>query len=63
MEGGTLIVGTTQAGKGVLLTSLVTQAILRGEAVIVIDPKMSSRLKNAVTAALAVQERRFCFED
>ena len=45
LEGGTLIVGTTQAGKGVLLTSLVTQAILRGEAVIVIDPKMSSRLK------------------
>ena len=51
LEGGTLIVGTTQAGKGVLLTSLVTQAILRGESVIVIDPKMSSRLHNAVTAA------------
>ena len=51
LEGGTLIVGTTQAGKGVLLTSLVTQAILRGESVIVIDPKMSSRLQNAVTAA------------
>ena len=51
LEGGTLIVGTTQAGKGVLLTNLVTQAIVRGETVIIIDPKMSSRLKDAVTAA------------
>lgn len=57
LEGGTLIVGTTQAGKGVLLTSLVTQAILRGEAVIVIDPKMSSRLKNAVTAVAKLANR------
>lgn len=57
LEGGTLIVGTTQAGKGVLLTSLVTQAILRGEAVIVIDPKMSSRLQNAVTAAAKLARR------
>lgn len=31
LGGGTLIVGTTQAGKGVMLTNLVTQAILRGE--------------------------------
>lgn len=57
LEGGTLIVGTTQAGKGVLLTSLVTQAILRGESVIVIDPKMSSRLQNAVTAAAKLARR------
>lgn len=57
LEGGTLIVGTTQAGKGVLLTSLVTQAILRGESVIVIDPKMSSRLQNAVTAAAKLAHR------
>lgn len=53
LEGGTLIVGTTQAGKGVLLTSLVTQAIWRGDTVIVIDPKNSSRLKSAVFAACA----------
>lgn len=57
LEGGTLIVGTTQAGKGVLLTSLVTQAILRGEAVIVIDPKMSSRLMHAVERAAAIAHR------
>lgn len=57
LEGGTLIVGTTQAGKGVLLTSLVTQAILRGDAVIVIDPKMSSRLKDAVERAAKIAGR------
>ena len=57
LEGGTLIVGTTQAGKGVLLTGLVTQAIVRGEAVIVIDPKMSSRLQQAVRAAAQLAGR------
>lgn len=57
LEGGTLIVGTTQAGKGVLLTSLVTQAILKGDAVIVIDPKMSHRLKDAVEAAAELAGR------
>ena len=51
LEGGTLIVGTTQAGKGVLLTNLVTQAIVRGDTVIIVDPKMSSRLKDAAAAA------------
>ncbi|MDY6009820.1 MAG: conjugative transfer system coupling protein TraD [Duodenibacillus sp.] len=51
LEGGTLIVGTTQAGKGVLLSLLVTQAVLRGDTVIVIDPKNSARLKDAVTVA------------
>lgn len=51
LGGGTLLVGTTQAGKGVVLSSLVTQAILRGDAVIVIDPKSSKRLRNAVAGA------------
>lgn len=51
LGGGTLIVGTTQAGKGVMLTNLITQAILRGDAVIVIDPKSSKRLRGAVIAA------------
>ena len=51
LGGGTAIVGTTQAGKGVMLTNLVRQAILRGEPVIVIDPKSSKRLRNAVFAA------------
>ncbi len=51
MGGGTLIVGTTQSGKGVVLTNLVAQAIYRGEPVIVIDPKSSPRLKNAIREA------------
>lgn len=57
LGGGTLIVGTTQAGKGVMLTSLVTQAILRGEPVIVIDPKSSKRLRNAVWKAAEIAGR------
>ena len=37
--GHTLIVGTTGAGKTRAFDLLVTQAVLRGEAVIIIDPK------------------------
>lgn len=51
LGGGTLLVGTTQTGKGVVLTNLVSQAILRGDAVIVIDPKSSKRLRSAVIGA------------
>ena len=47
-EGGTLLVGTTQAGKGVALANLITQAVHRGDVVIVIDPKNSHRLKRVV---------------
>ncbi len=47
-EGGTLLVGTTQAGKGVALATLVTQAVRRGDVVIVIDPKNSRRLRRVV---------------
>jgi conjugal transfer pilus assembly protein TraD len=50
-EGGTLLVGTTQSGKGVAMASLVTQAIRRGDVVIVIDPKNSRRLKRVVERA------------
>ncbi|MCK7582151.1 MAG: type IV secretion system DNA-binding domain-containing protein [Chromatiales bacterium] len=37
--GHLLIVGTTGAGKTRLLDLLVTQAVLRGEAVVILDPK------------------------
>ena len=47
-EGGTLLVGTTQAGKGVALATLIKQAVRRGDVVIVIDPKNSRRLKRIV---------------
>lgn len=53
-EGGLCLCGTTQAGKGVYLSHLVAQAIARGDVVIVIDPKHSSRLKdNILHATLA----------
>ena len=57
LEGGTLIVGTTQAGKGVLLTSLITESVLRGDTVIVLDPKNSGRLKDALFKAAALAGR------
>jgi conjugal transfer pilus assembly protein TraD len=50
-EGGTLIVGTTQSGKGVTLSLLVSQAVYRGDVVIVIDPKNSKRLKSNLLRA------------
>lgn len=50
-EGGTLLVGTTQAGKGVALGSFLTQAIRRGDVVVFIDPKNSKRLKRVVQRA------------
>ncbi len=50
-EGGTLLVGTTQAGKGVALGSLITQAIKRQDVVVIIDPKNSKRLKDIVLRA------------
>jgi conjugal transfer pilus assembly protein TraD len=50
-EGGTLLVGTTQSGKGVALASLITQAVRRGDVVIVIDPKNSRRLKRITERA------------
>lgn len=50
-EGGTLIVGTTQSGKGVMLGGLLTQAIKRGDVVIILDPKNSTRLKRIVMRA------------
>lgn len=50
-EGGTLLVGTTQAGKGVALANLITQAVRRSDVVVVIDPKNSHRLKRAVFRA------------
>jgi len=38
-EGHILVAGTTGAGKTRLFDLLVTQAVLRGEAVVIIDPK------------------------
>jgi conjugal transfer pilus assembly protein TraD len=50
-EGGTIVVGTTQSGKGVTLSVLASQAVYRGDVVIVIDPKNSRRLKSNIVQA------------
>ena len=53
-EGHTLIVGATGAGKTRMFDILITQAVFRGEAVIVIDPKgdhgMRDTARNACRA-------------
>ena len=60
-EGGTLLVGTTQSGKGVALASFLTQAIRRGDVVIFIDPKNSRRLKRVLQRACADYRERDTF--
>jgi conjugal transfer pilus assembly protein TraD len=60
-EGGTLLVGTTQSGKGVALANLITQAVRRGDVVIVIDPKNSHRLKAITERACADWRERGTF--
>ncbi len=59
--GHTLIIGTTGAGKTRLFDILVTQAVLRGEAVIVIDPKGDKDLRDCAERAcrLSGQPGRF----
>lgn len=57
-EGGLCLCGTTQAGKGVYLSHLVAQAIARGDIVIVIDPKHSSRLKDNILHACRASGRK-----
>ena len=56
LEGGTCIEGTTQSGKGVMLSHLVCQSIYRGDVVIILDPKNSRRLKD--NARFACQHGR-----
>ena len=51
--GHILIVGTTGAGKTRLLDLLVTQAVLRGEAVVIIDPKGDQDLQESARLACA----------
>ena len=60
-EGGTLVVGTTQSGKGVTLSILASQAIYRGDVVIIIDPKNSKRLKGNVIRACTDARRSDAF--
>jgi conjugal transfer pilus assembly protein TraD len=56
-EGHVLVAGTTGAGKTRLFDLLVTQAVLRGEAVVIIDPKGDRDLKRAAERACALAGR------
>lgn len=63
LEGHTLIIGTTGAGKTRLFDLLISQAILRDEAVIIIDPKGDAELRENARRACAAHrgEDRFAF--
>ncbi|EGV18499.1 conjugative transfer system coupling protein TraD [Thiocapsa marina] len=53
-EGHVLIVGTTGCGKTRLFDLLVTQAVLRGDAVVILDPKGDRGLRAAAERACAL---------
>lgn len=57
IQGNTLIVGTTGSGKTRLFEVLVTQAILRNEVVIVIDPKGDKELRDIMQRACELAKR------
>ena len=61
--GHTLIVGTTGAGKTRAFDLLVTQAVLSGEAVIIVDPKSVKDLMTSAKRAcqMANQPERFVY--
>lgn len=61
LEGHTLIVGTTGAGKTRAFETLITQAVLRKECVIVIDPKGDRDLRVAVQRACMLANRPEAF--
>ena len=62
-EGHLLIVGTTGCGKTRLFDLLVTQAVLRGEAVVIIDPKGDQGLRASAERAcvLSGHPERFVY--
>jgi len=57
IEGHMLVVGTTGAGKTRLLDLLITQAVLRGEAAVIIDPKGDRELRDNAARACAMAGR------
>ncbi|MCF7990921.1 MAG: conjugative transfer system coupling protein TraD [Thiohalocapsa sp.] len=57
IEGHMLVVGTTGAGKTRLFDLLITQAVLRGEAVLIIDPKGDRELRDNARRACALAGR------
>lgn len=63
LAGHTLIVGTTGAGKTRCFDIFISQAIMRGESVIIIDPKGDSDLRDHAREACEAcgREDDFCF--
>ena len=57
----TLIFGTTGAGKTRMLDLLVSQAVMRGDTVIVLDPKGDASLRNNIEKACELTERKDSF--
>ncbi|MFE8031793.1 conjugative transfer system coupling protein TraD, partial [Thiohalocapsa marina] len=57
IEGHMLVVGTTGAGKTRLFDLLITQAVLRGEAVLIIDPKGDRELRDNARRACVLAGR------
>lgn len=60
-EGHTLVVGTTGSGKTRLFDLLISEAILRGDAVIIVDPKGDRDLARRALETLNSLGRRDCF--
>lgn len=61
--GHTLVVGTTGSGKTRLFDHLITQAILRNEPVVIIDPKGDRELRDnaRIACRMSGDESRFAF--
>lgn len=61
IEGHTLVFGTTGAGKTRLYEILIAEAILRGETVIIIDPKGDKELRDIARQACVMAGRPHAF--
>lgn len=62
LKGHTIIFGTTGSGKTRFFDLLITQAIMRDEVVVVIDPKGDFDLKNKALKASNLYKRRKSFK-
>ncbi len=58
-----LVLGTTGAGKTVALNLIATQAILRGEPTVVLDPKKSKAIPNLLKEVARREGRPFVYFD
>lgn len=61
IEGHNLVFGTTGAGKTRLFETLITQDIMRGDVVVVIDPKGDKELRDIAKAACKMAGRPNAF--